>query len=262
MAPHHELPFVYTPYTVPLAYAPCIVLTVPGMSAASTGAKSNRWVWLGTESRSSVQSGKNEGGGRSRALPPRCGHKSGYWNCLNVPVSARPSPPPGRADRQSSSGSGHELTIPAPTSRTRCGVADPPLPPSSASIPALASATPEQLADVELGPGGSGLQWEALDVDLSVAGLLLSSLGRSQKLSELARITGQVSTPAKAAAARANGAKGGRPRKVARRSRDNPVQLCRWPSSHSAWRPQLLGVSPAQANYSVVETIAARCEAR
>ncbi len=88
----------------------------------------------------------------------------------------------------------------------------------ASSIPALASATPAQLADVELGPGGSGLHWEVLDVDLSVPGLLLSSLGRSQKLSELARIAGQVSTPAKAAAARANGAKGGRPRKVARRN--------------------------------------------
>lgn len=86
------------------------------------------------------------------------------------------------------------------------------------TIPSLASATPEQLADVELGPGGSGLHWEALDVDLSVPGLLLSALGRSQKLSELARIAGQVSTPAKAAAARANGAKGGRPRKATRRN--------------------------------------------
>ena len=88
----------------------------------------------------------------------------------------------------------------------------------TAAIPSLASATPEQLADVELGPGGSGLHWEALDVDLSVPGLLLSSLGRSQKLSELARLAGQVSSPAKATAARANGAKGGRPRKVARRN--------------------------------------------
>lgn len=77
---------------------------------------------------------------------------------------------------------------------------------------------PEQLADVEVGPGGSGLHCEVLDVDLSVPGLLFSALGRSQKLSELARIAGQVSTPAKAAAARANGAKGGRPRKVGHRN--------------------------------------------
>jgi hypothetical protein len=85
------------------------------------------------------------------------------------------------------------------------------------SIPALAKATLEQLAAVEVSPGGSGLHWEALDADLSVPGLLLSSIGRSQKLSELARIAGKTTSEAKAAAARANGAKGGRPRKAAGR---------------------------------------------
>jgi hypothetical protein len=85
------------------------------------------------------------------------------------------------------------------------------------SIPELAKASPAALAMVELSPGGSGLHWEALDVDLSVPGLLLSSMGRSEKLRELARLAGRVSSPAKAAAARANGAKGGRPRKAARR---------------------------------------------
>lgn len=83
------------------------------------------------------------------------------------------------------------------------------------SIPALARATAEQLAAVELSPGGSGLHWEELDADLSVPGLLLSSVGRSHKLSELARLAGRGKSPAKAAAARANGVKGGRPRKAA-----------------------------------------------
>jgi predicted butyrate kinase (DUF1464 family) len=59
------------------------------------------------------------------------------------------------------------------------------------------------------------LHWEDLDADLSVPGLLLSSIGRSERLSELARLAGRAKSPAKAAAARANGAKGGRPRKVA-----------------------------------------------
>jgi hypothetical protein len=84
------------------------------------------------------------------------------------------------------------------------------------AIPALAGATPEQLAEVEVTPGGYGLHWESLDADLSVPGLLLSCVGRSQKLSELARIAGRATSEAKAAAARANGAKGGRPRKSAR----------------------------------------------
>lgn len=85
------------------------------------------------------------------------------------------------------------------------------------SSPYLAKATAKQLSAVEVGPGGSGLRWEELDVDLSVPGLLLSALGRGEQLTELARIAGRSTSAAKAAASRANGAKGGRPRKVARR---------------------------------------------
>src|SRR5438552_18688928 len=45
------------------------------------------------------------------------------------------------------------------------------------SIPALANASPDQLAAVELSPGGGGLHWEELDADPSVPGLRLSLLG-------------------------------------------------------------------------------------
>jgi hypothetical protein len=86
----------------------------------------------------------------------------------------------------------------------------------TSSVPQLADASPDILATVEVSPGGSGLHWEALDVDLSVPGLLLSSMGRTEQLRELARLAGRARTPAKAEAARANGAKGGRPRKAAR----------------------------------------------
>ena len=86
----------------------------------------------------------------------------------------------------------------------------------AASIPALARATPAQLAAVELSPGGSALHWEGLDVDLSVPGLLLSAVGRAAKLREMARLAGSTTSEAKAVAARANGAKGGRPRKATR----------------------------------------------
>lgn len=85
------------------------------------------------------------------------------------------------------------------------------------AIPELAKASADVLAAVALTPGGSGLHWEALDVDLSVPGLLLSSVGQSDKVRELARLAGRATSPAKAAAARANGAKGGRPRKAAGR---------------------------------------------
>lgn len=83
------------------------------------------------------------------------------------------------------------------------------------AIPLLAKATPAQIAQVTLSPGGSGLHWEELDIDLSVPGLLLSSLDRSEHIVELARAAGRARSPAKAAAARANGSKGGRPRKAA-----------------------------------------------
>jgi hypothetical protein len=76
----------------------------------------------------------------------------------------------------------------------------------------LETATEEQLAQVEIVGGGYGLYWEALDVDLSVPGLLAGLFGTR---SHMARLAGRAKSPAKAAAARANGAKGGRPRKSA-----------------------------------------------
>lgn len=84
------------------------------------------------------------------------------------------------------------------------------------AIPALAQATPEELAAVQLSPGGGALHWEGLDADLSIPGLLLASVERPERLRELARLAGRTRSPAKAAAARANGAKGGRPRKATR----------------------------------------------
>lgn len=82
------------------------------------------------------------------------------------------------------------------------------------AIPALARATPEELAGVQLSPGGGALHWEGLDADLSVPGLLLASVERPARLRELARLAGRTRSAAKSAAARANGAKGGRPRKT------------------------------------------------
>lgn len=82
-------------------------------------------------------------------------------------------------------------------------------------IPALARRTPSELATVEVLPGGSGLHWEALDVDLSVPGILLDAANRRQLAAAFGRSAGCSRSPAKAAAARENGAKGGRPRKHA-----------------------------------------------
>lgn len=76
----------------------------------------------------------------------------------------------------------------------------------------LEAATDGQLAEVEVLGSGYGLHWEGLDVDLSVPGLLAGLFGTKAYMAQRA---GRVSSPAKAAAARANGAKGGRPRRSA-----------------------------------------------
>ncbi len=78
----------------------------------------------------------------------------------------------------------------------------------------LETATEEQLAQVEILGAGYGLHWEALDADLSIPGLLAGLFGTKVYM---ARRAGQATSPAKAVAARANGAKGGRPSKSARR---------------------------------------------
>ncbi len=77
----------------------------------------------------------------------------------------------------------------------------------------LETATDDQLAAVEILGPGYGLHWEALDADISVPGLLAGIFGTK---AHMARLAGRAKSPAKAAAARANGAKGGRPRKAAR----------------------------------------------
>ena len=76
----------------------------------------------------------------------------------------------------------------------------------------LENATGDQLAQVELLGAGSGLHWEALDADVSIPGLLAGLFGTK---AFMARHAGRATSSAKAAAARANGAKGGRPRKAA-----------------------------------------------
>lgn len=75
----------------------------------------------------------------------------------------------------------------------------------------LCDATPRQLAEIEVSPGGYGLHWPQLDEDYSVPGLMNGVFGTAKWMAATA---GRARSPAKAAAARANGAKGGRPRKV------------------------------------------------
>ncbi|MBV9958438.1 MAG: DUF2442 domain-containing protein [Acidobacteria bacterium] len=79
-------------------------------------------------------------------------------------------------------------------------------------VQGLRGADPELVAEVELLPRGAALHWKTLDVDFSVAGLLMGLFGTKTWMSELGRQGGSVRSEVKAAAVRENGKKGGRPR--------------------------------------------------
>jgi hypothetical protein len=78
-------------------------------------------------------------------------------------------------------------------------------------VQCLADAAPAHLVEVELLGDGEALHWETLDVDYSVAGLVNGIFGTARWMAARA---GRATSAAKAEAARANGAKGGRPRKA------------------------------------------------
>jgi hypothetical protein len=83
----------------------------------------------------------------------------------------------------------------------------------------LQRASDEELAQIEILGLGLGLHWERLDVDLSVPGLLAGLFGTKAYMDrQRAARAGAATSAAKAAAARRNGAKGGRPRKAAKRA--------------------------------------------
>jgi Protein of unknown function (DUF2442) len=77
----------------------------------------------------------------------------------------------------------------------------------------LRGATNEALEVIEMTPFGTGLHWPLLDADLSVAGLLAGIFGTKMWMKEIAIMGGKATTKAKSAASRANGLKGGRPKK-------------------------------------------------
>lgn len=83
-------------------------------------------------------------------------------------------------------------------------------PPSA--VEGLAGAKAEDVARIELLGDGYGLHWERLDVDFTIPGLASGVFGTARWLAAQA---GRAKSAAKAQAARANGAKGGRPRKAA-----------------------------------------------
>jgi hypothetical protein len=95
----------------------------------------------------------------------------------------------------------------------------------------LRDATPAQLAHVEIEGPGTGLVWPDLDVAHDIPGLVDGIFGTRRYMAQLGRAGGSKTSPAKAAAARKNGAKGGakknRDRKKAARGLSSPVDAGR-----------------------------------
>jgi hypothetical protein len=84
----------------------------------------------------------------------------------------------------------------------------------------LSDASPLQLRNAYVSGRGTSLSWPDLDADFTIMSLLHGIYGGKKWMSELARRAGAATSEAKAKAARLNGAKGGRPRKAAGRTRD------------------------------------------
>lgn len=82
-----------------------------------------------------------------------------------------------------------------------------------AMVPGLERASASKLESVVLSPAGDALSLPALDVDIYVPGLLERAFGTRLFAASTGRRGGRRRSKAKAAAAKANGAKGGRPRK-------------------------------------------------
>jgi Protein of unknown function (DUF2442) len=79
----------------------------------------------------------------------------------------------------------------------------------------LADASADELADIEISPAGLGLHWPKLDIDLYVPALLEGAFGSKRWMAaQLGAAGGRAQSPAKTEAARENGRKGGRPRKL------------------------------------------------
>lgn len=79
----------------------------------------------------------------------------------------------------------------------------------------LENAKPAQLSEIQISPSGLGLHFPQLDADLYLPALLEGWLGSKQwSAAEMGARGGRVKSTAKAESARANGQRGGRPRKA------------------------------------------------
>ena len=82
-------------------------------------------------------------------------------------------------------------------------------------VEGIERATPEDLRQVQISPSGYGLHFPALDADVYLPGLLEGHFGSQAYMATIGARGGQARSAAKAAAARENGRRGGRPAKAA-----------------------------------------------
>ena len=80
-------------------------------------------------------------------------------------------------------------------------------------VPELQRASASKMESIVVSPAGDALSWPSLDVDVYVPGLVERAFGTRLFAAATGRRGGRRRSKAKAAAAKANGAKGGRPRK-------------------------------------------------
>ena len=82
------------------------------------------------------------------------------------------------------------------------------------ALEGLSAASPEQLQRVEILGPGTAITWDEPDVGFTIAGLVQGVFGSERWMAELGRAGGAKRSALKTAAARLNGKKGGRPRKI------------------------------------------------
>lgn len=83
-------------------------------------------------------------------------------------------------------------------------------------IEGLSDASDDDLSEIVIEGAGLGLHWPRIDADVYVPGLLQGLTGSKRWMAaQLGAVGGKARTPAKSAAARENGKKGGRPKRAA-----------------------------------------------
>jgi hypothetical protein len=91
-------------------------------------------------------------------------------------------------------------------------------------VEGLQHASLEDLKTIEVEAFGLGIRFPTLDADLYVPALLEGALGSKRWMAaRLGAAGGRARSPAKAAASRENGKRGGRPRKIAAAGKDQDV---------------------------------------